>query len=78
MKKLINLMIRYWKLKIQCKTTERKELQRLDEVTKQLYEVVANMNILVEEFKDESYKTKFHEEHKKYKDLLKKYKEEIK
>lgn len=77
MKKLINLMIRYWKLKIQCKTSERKQIQRLDEVTKQLYEIVAGMNIIIDEYLDESYKTKFKEEHKKYKILEKESKEII-
>lgn len=77
MKKLIDLMIRYWKLKIQCKTSERKQIQRLDEVTKQLYEVVAGMNIIIDEYLDESYKEKFKKEHKKYKDLERESKEII-
>lgn len=74
MKELIK---KYLKLKIECKTSERKQLKRLDDVTKQLYEIVAGMNVLVEEFKDESYKTKFKEEHKKFKDYEKECKQII-
>lgn len=74
MKELIK---KYWKLKIECKTSERKQLKRLDDVTKQLYEIVAGMNVLMEEFKDESYKTKFKEEHKKFKDYEKEVKQII-
>ena len=65
------LFKKYLKLKIECKESERKQLKRLDNVTKQLYEIVAGMNVLMEEFKDESYKTKFKEEHKKFKDYEK-------
>ena len=73
-----DLIKRYLKLKIQCKTSERKQIQRLDEVTKQLYEIVGDIITLIDEHLDESYRSKFLNEHKKYKELLKKYKEVIK
>lgn len=72
-----DLIKRYLKLKIECKTSERKQLKRIDDVTKQLYEIVADLKLLVDEYKDESYKTKFHNEHKKRKELEKESKEII-
>lgn len=73
MKKLIK---QYLTLCIKTKKGLNNEISRLDDLVKQLYELLADQQVLIEEFRQESYKTKYLEEHKKYKELLKKYKEE--
>lgn len=73
MKKLIK---QYLTLCIKTKKGLNNEISRLDDLVKQLYELLADQQVLIEEFREESYKTKYLEEHKKYKELLKKYKEE--
>lgn len=75
MKKLIK---QYLTLCIKTKKGLNKEIERLDKLTIQLYELLADQQVLIEEFREESYKTKYLEEHKKYKKLLKKYKDEVK
>lgn len=74
MKKLIK---QYLTLCIKTKKGLNNEINRLDDLVKQLYELLADQQVLIEEFREESYKTKYLEEHKKYKELLKKYKEEV-
>lgn len=75
MKKLIK---QYLTLCIKTKKGLNKEIERLDKLIIQLYELLADQQVLIEEFRQESYKTKYLEEHKKYKKLLKKYKDEVK
>ena len=66
-----DLIKRYLKIKIYSITSLRKEIKRLDDVTKQLYEITAGQQIIIDEYKDDSYKTKFKEEHKKRKEYEK-------
>ena len=75
MKKLLK---QYLILSIETKKGLKKEIKRLDEVVGQLLITTAKNNTLFEEYSKASYKTKYLEEHKKYKELLKKYKEEVK
>lgn len=82
-----NLIKEYLKLCIDSKKSLRKEIKRLDAVTKQLYEVTAAQQELFDEYSKTSYKKKFNNEHKKAKTLeqennnmkilLQKYKPEI-
>jgi len=74
MKKLIK---EYLEISIKAKKSLIKEISIIHKLVKQLYEIVADMNVLMEEFKDESYKTKFKEEHRKFKDYEKESKQII-
>ena len=68
MKELIK---EYLKISIECKKSLKKEIRRIDGVVKTLAIAQAKQNILFEEMSKESYKTKFKEEHKKFKDYEK-------
>jgi hypothetical protein len=68
MKELIK---RYFKLKIECKESLRKEIRRIDKVVKTLALAQAEQNILLEEFNKASYKTKYLNEHRKLKTYIK-------
>lgn len=68
MKKLI---IEYLKESIETKKMIKKDLNRIDEVVKTLAETQAEMFMLIEEHKNESYKEKFLKEHKKFKEYEK-------
>ena len=54
----MKLIKEYLKLCIDSKKSLKKEISRLDDIT-------AKWVIMFDEYKDESYKTKFHNEHKK-------------
>lgn len=69
-------IINYLKTKTKTHKAIIKELDRMEEIIKTIISIQAEQNIILEEYKKESYKTKYLEEHKKYKELLKKYKEE--
>ena len=58
-------IIKYYKYKIACKISMKKRLDRFEELIKQLYEITAGQEAIIEELKKDSYKTKFKEEHKK-------------
>lgn len=64
-------MKEYFKLKKENKKIVKDEIARIDEVVKQLAEVVAGQNLIIEELKKDSYKEKYRKEHKKYKELEK-------
>lgn len=64
-------MKEYFKLKKENKKRVKDEIARIDEVVKQLAEVVAGQNLIIEELQKDSYKEKFRKEHKKYKELEK-------
>lgn len=74
MKKLIK---QYLTLCIKTKKGLNKEIERLDKLIIQLYELLADQQVLIEEFRQESYKTKYQEEHKKFKNYQKDAKEII-
>lgn len=67
----------YIKWCIFSKKSMKKEIERLDKVTKQLYEITAGQQLMFDEYSDESYKTKFKEEHKKLKEYEKESREII-
>ncbi|MEE3344283.1 MAG: hypothetical protein VZS44_09355 [Bacilli bacterium] len=69
-------IINYLKTKTKTHKAIIKELDRMEEIIKTIISIQAEQNIILEEYKNNSYKTKYLEEHKKYKELLKKYKEE--
>ena len=64
-------MKEYFKLKRECKIGLKKEIKRIDEVVKQLAEVVVEQNNFIEELKKDNYKDKFRAEHKRYIELEK-------
>lgn len=64
-------MKEYFKLKKENKKRVKDEIARIDEVVKQLAEVVAGQNLIIEELKKDSYKEKYRKEHKKFKELEK-------
>jgi hypothetical protein len=66
-----DLIKRYLKIKIQAKTSLRKEIRRIDEVVQALALAQVEQNYLIEEIKKDSYKTKWKEEHKKFKEYEK-------
>lgn len=66
MKKLIK---EYLQLCIYSKKSLKKEIRRLDALTKQLYEITARQEILFDEYSQKSYKTKWKKEHEKLKEL---------
>ena len=66
-----DLIKRYLKLKIQYTTIGIKNLKRQEELIKQFAEITAGQQAIIEEYKDDSYKTKFKEEHKKFKEYEK-------
>ena len=72
MKRLIK---QYLNLTIKTKKGLNKEIKRIDEILQLLAQTQVEQNMFIEEFKKQSYKTKCLEEHRKYKELLKKYKE---
>lgn len=72
-----DLIKRYLKLKIQYTTTGIKNLKRQEEILKQIAEITAGHQILLDEYKKDSYKTKYQEEHKKFKNYQKDAKEII-
>ena len=72
-----DLIKRYLKLKIQYTTTGIKNLKRQEEILKQMAEVTAGHELLLEELSKDSYKTKWKEEHKKFKEYEKESKQII-
>ena len=74
MKKLIK---DYLKLCITSKKGLNKQINELNKCVKQLFEVTAGQQRIIEEYTKDSYKTKFHNEHKKYKELEKESREII-
>lgn len=64
-------MKEYWNLKKEYKKSLKKEIQRIDEVVKQLAEIVAGQNLIIEEMQKDSYKEKYKKEHKKFKEYEK-------
>lgn len=72
-----DLIKRYLKLKIQYTTIGIKNLKRQEELLKQIAEITAGHQILLDEYKKDSYKTKYQEEHKKFKNYQKDAKEII-
>lgn len=68
MKKLIK---EYLKTSIEARKSFKKELKRIDSVVNTLAIAQAKQNILFEEMSKESYKTKFKEEHKKFREYEK-------
>lgn len=72
-----DLIKRYLKLKIQYATIGIKNLKRQEEILKQMAEITAGHQILLDEYKKDSYKTKYQEEHKKFKNYQKDAKEII-
>lgn len=72
-----NLIKEYLELSIKSKKSFIKEINRQDKCIKQLYEITAGQQRLIEEYNKESYKTKFNNEHKKRKEIEKESKETI-
>lgn len=70
-------MKEYFKVKKEKNKKIKDEIERIDEVVKQLAEVIAGQNLIIEELKKDSYKEKFRKEHKKRKDLEKESKQII-
>lgn len=68
---------KYLRIKIYAITSLRKEIREIQKCVRQLYEITAGQTVLIEEYMDESYKTKLKEEHKKYKQLEKESREII-
>lgn len=66
-----NLIKEYLKISIEAKKILKKDLKRIDEVVQTLALTQASQNIIIEELTKDSYKTKFKEEHKKFKDYEK-------
>lgn len=64
-------MKEYLKIKLISKKMMINEIKRIDEVVKQLAEVVAGQNLIIEELQKDSYKEKYKEEHKKLKEFEK-------
>jgi DNA-binding FrmR family transcriptional regulator len=64
-------MKEYLKIKFISKKMMINEIKRIDEVVKQLAEVVAGQNLIIEELQKDSYKEKYRSEHKKNKELEK-------
>ena len=64
-------MKEYLKIKLISKKMMINEIKRIDELVKQLAEVVAGQNLIIEELQKDSYKEKYREEHKKLKEFEK-------
>lgn len=58
-------IIKYYKYKIACKLSMKEEIKRIDNVVNQLAQVMADFKTTMSEYLDDSYKTKFLNEHKK-------------
>ena len=67
----MNLIKEYLKVSIEAKKTLKKEIERIDKVVQTLAIAQAEQNILLEEFKKQSFKEKYREEHKKSKRIRK-------
>ena len=65
MKELIK---EYLKIKIENEKKHKIEMNMLNAVTKQLYEITSKQQLMFDEYSKESYKTKFTNEHKKRKE----------
>ena len=68
MKKLI---MEYLSRSIECKKMLKKDLNEIHNILQTLAQAQIDMNNLIEEYKDESYKVKFQREHKKFKEYEK-------
>lgn len=66
-------MKEYFKVKKEKNKKIKDEIVRIDEVVKQLAEVIAGQNLIIEELQKDSYKEKFRKEHKKRKDQEKEF-----
>lgn len=73
----MRLIKEYILVSIEAKKSLIKEIRRIDKVVQTLAVAQAEQTILLDEFKKQSYKEKFREEHKKVKELTKKLKEVI-
>lgn len=71
MKKIVGLIINNLKENIEAKIMLKREIKRIDEVVNTLATAQAEQCLLIEEFKKQSYKEKYREEHKKVKELEK-------
>ena len=71
----MNLIKEYLKVSIEVKKSLKKEVERIDKVVQTLAIAQAEQNILLEEFKKQTFKEKYREEHKKVKELEKQLKE---
>ena len=70
-------MKEYLKQKIEAKRSLKKEIKRIDKVVQTLAEIQVEQCYLLEELKKDSWKTKFQNEHKKFKDYEKESKDII-
>lgn len=71
----MNLIKEYLKVSIEAKKSLKKEIERIDKVVQTLAIAQAEQNLLLDEFKKQSFKEKYREEHKKVKELEKQLKE---
>lgn len=71
----MKLMKEYLKVSIASKKMLIKDIKRLDNVVNTLAIAQAEQCLLIDEFKKQSYKEKYREEHKKVKELEKQLKE---
>lgn len=72
---MLKLIKDYLKLSIETKKMLKKDLKKIDQIVKTLAQTQIEQGYLIDEYKKESYKTKFKEEHKKVKQLEKQLKE---
>ncbi len=70
-----DLIIKYLKLSIECKKSLKKEIKEIHNILNTLAQAQAYQMTILNEYKDMSYKTKFLNEHKKYKEVEKQIKE---
>jgi len=66
-----NLFIKYIKVSIEAKKGLIKDIRRIDKVVQTLALAQVEQNYLIEELKKDSYKTKWKNEHKKFKEYEK-------
>ena len=71
----MGLIKEYIKVSIETKKMLKNDLKRIDKVVQTLAIAQAEQNLLIEEFKKQSFKEKYREEHKKVKELEKQLKE---
>lgn len=70
-------MKEYFKVKIEYYKNLNKEIKRIDKVVQTLAEIQVEQCYLLEELKKDSWKTKFQNEHKKFKEYEKESKDII-
>lgn len=64
-------MKEYFKLKIMCKVSMKKRLDHFEELIKELYEITAGQQTLIDEYKKDSYRIKYLKEHREKKKIEK-------